>query len=273
MAARKSFLWHSPSRRNKIASFSPVVEEVGEGDEAIAPEMATPTPKLTRSHRSNRLSSFLSSPSKFSFSPTKAKLVEEYTRQQHQHQQHQYQQHQQQQQHAQQPPRLPAKLSKHALHTSSEVPHSPPTAYSHPPSSGPPRQEHSSRPRGSHSSGRLPIQPSNEAAHPQKRERASSLSPPMRQNGTHSRVASLPTASGPVSFHADQEANRAGRKTDKKGWLGLSRSRNASQELDPSHSSTAWVNIGGRTLDYNLDFLVHGEKVSNVLVGILETRC
>ena len=207
------------------------------------------TPKLTRSNCYARLSLFLHPSPEKSPSPTKseAKLPKEYS---------------------QPPPPVPAKLSKHDGRRAPDRAPPPPPPFKH----QQPRSSSTPRPEGSSSKIRKPDSPSRLQAksgnrspvEPQRRERSSSLAPPMSPNSGQNRVASSPTASRPTSYHSDQETNSSGRSNKRRSWLGgLTRSRNTSDDLDAAHLPTAWVEVEGQRLDYNLSLLTHGETVGN----------
>lgn len=250
MARRKSSFYFQRNRIRKSRLRS-VVEEIGEGEDAEARPMKTP--RIPRSRALASIASFIpasmrspnSSPSS---SPSKspAKLLEEDS------------------QPDTQPPPVPTKLSKYDDRgVPTRKPPPPPPQYSQPRSSSAPRPENtSSRLRKPDSPSRhQPRADPHAIPEPVRRERSSSLAPPVSHNGGQGGVVSSPTKSRPTSYHSDQEANRAGRLSKRKSWLGLSRSRNASQDLDLAHLPAAWVEMEGQKMDYNLAFLTDGLKV------------
>ncbi len=95
-----------------------------------------------------------------------------------------------------------------------------------------------------------------------RRPRASSLLPPQANNMGQPRSVSSPMTSRPVSTNlSDGEAD--GKLRKRRSWLpgaGKSRSRNPSQDLE-QNASRAWVLAGGHQIDYNLNFLLGGDKV------------
>lgn len=95
-----------------------------------------------------------------------------------------------------------------------------------------------------------------------RRPRANSLLPPQPNNMGQPRSVSSPMTSRPVSTNlSDSETD--GKLRKRRSWLpgaGKSRSRNPSQDLD-QNASLAWVLAGGHQIDYNLNFLLAGDKV------------
>jgi hypothetical protein len=79
-------------------------------------------------------------------------------------------------------------------------------------------------------------------------------------------VVSSPVSSRPTSYHSEGEGgSNAISKLRRKSWMpggsGGRRSRNASQEHD-QQAPAAWVNAGNQKIDYNVKFLLSGEKAS-----------
>jgi hypothetical protein len=250
MAIRRSRSFFYDSYRKRNSSLDSVNEEIGDGEDAIAPP-ASPmeSPRLPRSCALANIASFfsdsmnvLTSPPSPSPQKTTTKLVVKDG------------------QPDVQPPQVPAKLSKH---DDRSVPKRKP-----PPPLQPPQPRSSSAPWPESTSNRLrkPDSPSrpqprndtNAYAEPQRRERSSSLAPPVLQNGGE-RAVSSPTTSRPRSSHSDEEGNRKLNK--RKSWLGLSRSRNTSQDLASASPPSAWVELNGQRMEYNISFLTNGQKV------------
>lgn len=241
MADRK----YSPKSSFNKEPLETVIEEIVDEETKEVSKMATP--KLKRSRCYNRLSMFLLPSPEKSPSPTKseAKLPQEYS----------------------QPPRVPAKLARHdARPAPDRAPPPPPPSeqQQQPRSPSMPRPEDAStKLRKPDSPSRLQPRTGNRSpVESQRRERSSSLAPPMEPNGGQSHVVSSPTTIRPTSYQSDQEANRSGRLNKRKSWLGgLTRSRNTSQDLDLADLPNAWVEIQGQKLDYNLSYLINGEVV------------
>jgi hypothetical protein len=160
------------------------------------------------------------------------------------------------------PPSLPAKLTKHEAYSpparAPPAPPQSPRSSSAPRPGLPPSRLHKPE---SPSRSHLPLRPDPDATPQQGRERSHSLAPPVARNGGHARAVSSPTHSRPTSYHSDQEGSKAGKLGKRASWLGLSRSRPTSQELDYAKLPTAWVEMQGQVMDYNLSLLTRGEKV------------
>ncbi|KAL5320213.1 hypothetical protein ACEPPN_011014 [Leptodophora sp. 'Broadleaf-Isolate-01'] len=94
-----------------------------------------------------------------------------------------------------------------------------------------------------------------------RRPRANSLLPP-QPDIVQTRSFSSPIASRPLSTNiSDGETD--GKLKKRRSWLpgsSKSRSRNPSQDLDAA-PSRAWVLAGGHQIDYNLNFLLGGDKI------------
>lgn len=250
MTIRRSRSFYFDSHRKRNSSLSRVAEEIGDGDEATA---LMKSPKLPRSCAMACIASFFSdttgSPnSSPSSSPEKTptKLLVKVAPDS-------------------QPPPVPAKLSKYddrgVPKRKPPPPPPPPHEHRQPRSSSAPRPENTpSRLHKAESPSRSQLRANaNVIDEPQRRERSSSLAPPVSQNDGQRRVASSPTTSRPTSYHSDQEGNKKLNK--RKSWLGMSRSRNTSQDLDPAHLASAWVVMGGQKMDYMLSMLTDGLKV------------
>jgi hypothetical protein len=111
------------------------------------------------------------------------------------------------------------------------------------------------------------------SAHTPAQERRRSLAPPVGQSevgqGGQPRVVSSPVSSRPTSYHSEGEGStNAISKLRRKSWMpggiggtGGRQSRNTPQG-DEQHTSVAWVNAGSHKIDYNINLLLAGEKVS-----------
>lgn len=93
------------------------------------------------------------------------------------------------------------------------------------------------------------------------RRRGNSLLPAAAAPGSP-RSVSTPQAIRPKSANLDSELDNKTRR--RSSWLpGKPRSRKSSQDLGQGQVlSAAWVSAGGHHIDYNLKFLVGGDKVS-----------
>ena len=257
MAGRRKFRSRSRSssftRRNRKRKIHTIVEEIGEGDSAKLPPI-TP-PRLTRTFALSCIASLipsnLRSPSQSHSSPSRsqAKLDDE-------------------EDSDSQRPAVPAKLSKHDDRGVPSRKPPPPPSLPQPRSSSASRQEEFSNKLQKPES---PIRAqrrdgSSTSASSSRRERASSLAPPISQMAGQSGTGSSPTNSRPTSYHSDQEVSKGERLSKRRSWLGLaSRSRNISQDMNPAHLPSAWVELDGQKLDYNVSFLIDGQMVRNPL--------
>ncbi|KAH7364915.1 hypothetical protein BKA65DRAFT_388987 [Rhexocercosporidium sp. MPI-PUGE-AT-0058] len=94
-----------------------------------------------------------------------------------------------------------------------------------------------------------------------RRPRANSLLPP-QPDMVQARSFSSPIASRPFSTNTS-DGELDGKLKKRRSWLpgsSKSRSRNPSQDLDAAPSA-AWVLAGGHQIDYNLNFLLGGDKI------------
>jgi hypothetical protein len=83
----------------------------------------------------------------------------------------------------------------------------------------------------------------------------------------HTRAVSSPVNCRPTSYHSEGEGggSNAISKLRRRSWMpggsGGRRSRSSSRDND-EHAPIAWVNAAGRKIDYNINLLLAGEKVS-----------
>ena len=123
-----------------------------------------------------------------------------------------------------------------------------------------PKNSHGGKlqPRRRGSPSPTPTRQRSVSAHPPSSKRLSR--PPPDQP----RVPSLPSTSRPQSSHDSDGAGSEKLKL-RRSWLPGGRSRSNSQDLtqQPARDSAAWVLSPDNSADYNLSFLVNGEKVGS----------
>jgi hypothetical protein len=115
-------------------------------------------------------------------------------------------------------------------------------------------------------SRKLLINPSSPVASPphiegKKLRAASTLGPT-----AHNTDVGRRSVSSPIHTRTGSSDSEVGKLSKRKSWMpGLGkRSRNASSEDLNGHRADAWVNAGSHKIDYNLGFLISGEKVDHL---------